>query len=98
MTRAMARDRPSPYVKGVAFFIVARGLVPRDLHRHEVCSPDYKQVRIRRSCSTEPGASDGEGNPLASACSNLRGPSPYVKGGVFFIVARGPVTATLNYL
>ena len=29
MTRAMARDRPSPYGEG-AFFIVARGPVPRD--------------------------------------------------------------------
>ena len=26
----MARDRPSPYGEGVAFFIVARGPVPRD--------------------------------------------------------------------
>ena len=48
----MARDRPSPYGE-VAFFIVARGPVPRDLHRHDVClllcslcSPDHKQVKI----------------------------------------------------
>ena len=46
--RRMARDRPSPYGE-VAFFIVARGPVPCDLHRHDVCfrrcslrSPDRK--------------------------------------------------------
>ena len=32
VARAMARDRPSPYGEG-RFFIVARGPVPRDLHR-----------------------------------------------------------------
>ena len=35
VVRAMARDRPSPYGEG-AFFIVARGPVPRDLYRHDV--------------------------------------------------------------
>ena len=51
--RTMARDRPSPYGEGVAFFFVARGPVPRELHRHDVCfpicslcSPDHKQVKI----------------------------------------------------
>ena len=43
---------------------------------------------------------DGEGNPLACAYGNLRGPKPYDNagrflfgnaGGVFFTVARGPV-------
>ena len=29
---------PKPYGKGMAFFTVARGPVPRDLHRHKVPS------------------------------------------------------------
>ena len=35
IARGMARDRPSPYGEG-AFFIVARGPVPRVVHRQEV--------------------------------------------------------------
>ena len=31
-SRTMARDRPSPYGEGEAFFFVVRGPVPRDLH------------------------------------------------------------------
>ena len=34
--RALARDRPSPYGEGVAFFIASRGTGPRVGHRQEI--------------------------------------------------------------
>ena len=40
----------------------------------------------------------GEGNPLACACGNLRGPKPYVKGRRFFYRIAGHATATLSDL
>ena len=56
--RTMARDRPSPYDE-VPFFPVARGPVPRDLHRQEVAfwarRTEENKRRFFRS------ANDGEG-------------------------------------
>ena len=58
VARTLARDRPSPYGE-VPFFPVARGPVPREHHRPDVCfrrcglcSPDHKQFRIRRARTT----------------------------------------------
>ena len=60
------------------FFIVARGPVPRDLHRYDVCfplcslcSPDHKQVRI----------SDPDLQSLARERSRGTGPRATVKAG-----------------
>ena len=67
----MARDRPSPYGEGVAFFIVARGPVPRDLHRHVMfLGLLLKTVFFYRSAGACPPrslecTSDGEGQALA---------------------------------
>ena len=92
---------PKPYGEG-AFFVVARGPVPRELQRHDVCfplcslcSPDHKRVRIawqvcqsfRRSCPTRGGG-------LTARRMARDRPSPYVNGRRFFIVARGPSDAT----
>ena len=62
-----------------------RILRERACYRHSgPKGPEEHQRRFFHS------ASDGEGNPLACACGNLRGPKPY--GEVpFFPVARGPV-------
>ena len=55
-TLGMARDRPSPYGKRHAFLTVARGPVPRALHRHDVCFPSVVCDRLitNRSGSGDP--------------------------------------------
>ena len=69
----MARDRPSPYDEGEAFFIVARGPVPRERWsaRARKGPTDLKEVFDRPQ--------HGEGQALALRCG----------GGRFFFVARG---------
>ena len=61
-SRTMARDRPSPYDKET-FFSVARGPVPRDLHRQDAIlgplGPEENKRRFFRSTN------DGEGQALA---------------------------------
>ena len=42
----VASEGPRPTVRGVAFFFVARGPVPRDLHRHDVCFPSVVCDRL----------------------------------------------------
>ena len=59
----MARDRPSPYGNARRFFPVARGPVPRDLHRQEERFRSYGPEENKRRFFR--GGNDGEGQALA---------------------------------
>ena len=75
----MARDRPSPYGEGTAFFPVAWGPVPRDL------PTSAKNTR-------NPETTDG---CCHDRCMARDRPSPYGEGTAFFPVAWGPVPRDL---
>ena len=72
--RTMARDRPSPYVKGRRFFTVARGTGPRDRSMARDRPIQKKSLDIERRTRDRSMARDR--------------PSPYGEVS-FFIVARG---------
>ena len=85
VARTMARDRPSLYGERMAFFIVARGPVPRDHHHHDVCFPSVVCDRLITNRS-------GAGAPYLQSLARERwrgtGPRPTGRESVFFTAAR----------
>ena len=110
--QGLARERwrgtgfPTALCEGRRFFIVARGPVPRELHRHDVYSPSVVCNRLITNGS-------GSGDPALQGLARERwrgeparharvepceGPSPTMKGAAFFHRSAGPVPATLSEL
>ena len=103
----MARDRPSPYDEGEAFFTVARGPVPRERWSARTMARD------RPSPYGEGAAFFTVARGLSPASVGVRGrwrreparmrvwharAQALREGEAFFHSGAGPVTATLNEL